>query len=98
MEYVNATPSSHRRSRSLLNLSLGCLLLALVAQVWAAPKAVVISLDGCKPAIVQQLLASGALSPHQGIGLLFTRGAYANGSQTVSPSLTAPNHIALATG
>ena len=98
MEYVNATPSLQRRSRSLLNLSLGCLLLALVAQAWATPKAVIISLDGCKPAIVQQLLASGALSPHQGIGLLFTRGAYANGSQTVSPSLTAPNHIALATG
>jgi len=69
-----------------------------MAQVWAAPKVVVISLDGCKPAIVQQLLASGALSPNHGIGLLLSRGAFATGSLTVSPSLTAPNHIALATG
>jgi len=98
MDFVNAVSSSQHRLRSLRALGVGCLLLALVAQAWAAPKVVVISLDGCKPAIVQQLLASGALSPNQGIGLLLTKGAFAKGSLTVSPSLTAPNHIALATG
>src|SRR5258708_5125117 len=96
MELMNAVTSIKRRSRQAL--ALGSLLLGLMASAWAAPKVVVISLDGCKPAIVQQLLASGALSPNQGIGLLLSRGAFASGSLTVSPSLTAPNHIALATG
>jgi predicted AlkP superfamily pyrophosphatase or phosphodiesterase len=89
-------------SRQLSRVSAQFVLFGLIAaatQSWAAPKkAVVISLDGCKPSIVRQLLASGALSPDRGIGLLFTKGAVANGSMTVSPSLTAANHIALATG
>jgi len=83
--------------RSLAALFGSCVLAASGAFA-APPKAVVISLDGCKTEIVRQLLASGALSPNKGIGLLFTRGAVANGSVTVSPSLTAVNHIALATG
>lgn len=98
MELAKAVPSSHR-PRSLHTLALGCILLGLVAQAWAGPKAVVISLDGCKPEIVLQLLARGVLSPTQGIGLLYAKGAHPGlGSVTVSPSLTAPNHIALATG
>ncbi len=98
MKFLQAVSSSHRISRWLRASFIGWALLALLTQAWAGPKAVVISLDGCKPAIVQQLLASGALSPNQGIGLLYTRGAFGNGSITVSPSLTAPNHVALATG
>jgi predicted AlkP superfamily pyrophosphatase or phosphodiesterase len=87
---------SRRPTRALLMAST---LLMLAIQAWAGPKSVVISLDGCKPGIVQQLLAKGVLSPTRGIGLLYTRGAFASsGSVTVSPSLTAPNHIALATG
>lgn len=66
------------------------LLSTLVAQAWATSKVVVISLDSCKPAIVQQLLASGDLNPNKGLGLLLTRGAFASGSMTASPSLTAP--------
>ena len=89
-------------TQPLDNLRLASLVMAikliLAAPALAAPKAVVISLDGCKPVIVQQLLASGALRPDRGIGLIYTKGAFARGSLTVSPSLTAPNHIALATG
>lgn len=98
MKLDKAASFARRCSRGWGALLLGCMAFALLGQAWAAPKAVVISLDGCKPAIVQQLLASGALSPNRGIGLIYTKGAFANGSLTVSPSLTAPNHIALATG
>lgn len=91
----SATTWFRRQRTGFLSL----LTLILIGQLWAAPRAVVISLDGCKPAIVQQLLASGVLSPSRGIGLIYTKGAFApGGSLTVSPSLTAPNHIALATG
>jgi predicted AlkP superfamily pyrophosphatase or phosphodiesterase len=87
-----------RRSSLQVSFLISLLVLA-AAQLWAQPKAVVISLDGCKPAIVQQLLNSGVLSPTRGIGLLYTRGALAPlGSLTSSPSLTAVNHITLATG
>jgi predicted AlkP superfamily pyrophosphatase or phosphodiesterase len=98
MDFVQSAFSSQPSSRRLRAFALAALVFSLMAQAWAAPRVVVISLDGCKPAIVQQLLASGALSPNQGIGLLLSRGAFATGSLTVSPSLTAPNHIALATG
>src|SRR5215813_5315494 len=78
---------------------LACMFLGIVSQAWARPKAVVISLDGCKPEIVLELLNAGVLSPTRGIGLLYAKGAHAApGSEPVSPSLTAPNHIALATG
>src|SRR5215470_18852604 len=88
-----------RRIRSLPIIALASLLSTFIGQAWAgSKKVVVISLDGCKPAIVQQLLASGDLNSNKGLGLLLSRGAFASGSMTVSPSLTAPNHIALATG
>src|SRR5919198_4650427 len=87
-----------RPIRGLRIIVLATLLSTFISQAWARSKVVVISLDGCKPAIVQQLLASGDLNSSKGLGLLLTRGAFAGGSMTVSPSLTAPNHIALATG
>src|SRR5215467_10631914 len=97
MRLLTLLSPSNRFLRSLVAL-LGSCVLGASGAFAAPPKAVVISLDGCKPEIVSQLLASGALSPNKGIGLLFTKGAVANGSVTVSPSLTAVNHIALATG
>ena len=97
MQFENFGSAVHR-FRSLRMVSFAVLLVAFAAQALAAQKVVVISLDGCKPAIVQQLLAKGVLSPNQGLGLLLSRGAFASGSMTVTPSLTASNHIALATG
>src|SRR5262249_6193223 len=98
MQFENCGSAAYR-FRSLRFVSCAMLVLGFVSQAWAAQKVVVISLDGCKPAIVQQLLARGVLSRNQGLGLLLSRGAFAsNGSMTVFPSLTAPNHIALATG
>ncbi|HKE59411.1 MAG TPA: alkaline phosphatase family protein [Pyrinomonadaceae bacterium] len=97
MDFENVLPTACR-IRGLRLIALAGLLSASIGQAWAASKVVVISLDGCKPAIVQQLLASGDLNSNKGLGLLLSRGAFASGSMTVSPSLTAPNHIALATG
>src|SRR5215471_6007403 len=97
MDFENVLPTACR-IRGLRLIALAGLLSASIGQAWAASKVVVISLDGCKPAIVQQLLASGDLNTNKGLGLLLSRGAFASGSMTVSPSLTAPNHIALATG
>ena len=71
-------------------------LLAAVAA--AAPRVIVISLDGATPRLVDQHMASGALSPTQGLGLLQNKGIHAEQNTTVSPSLTAPGHIAIATG
>ncbi len=63
------------------------------------PKVVLISLDGATNSIIQQYLKNGGvLDPTKGLGLLINKGVYATGNQTVTPSLTAPGHIAIATG
>ena len=64
----------------------------------AAPKVVIISLDGATPRFVDQYLASGALGANTGLGLLQREGLTARQNVTISPSLTAPGHIAIATG
>src|SRR5262249_15122944 len=62
------------------------------------PKVVLISLDGATPTLINQYLQTGVLSPDQGLGYLFTHGLEAQQNLTVTPSLTAPGHIAIATG
>src|SRR5262245_8238430 len=79
-------------------LMLLCASTFLAALASAAPKVIVISLDGATPRLVDQYMASGALSPTQGLGLLQHKGVRAEQNTTVSPSLTAPGHIAIATG
>ena len=83
------------RAGALMLLCASTLLAAVAA---AAPKVIVISLDGATPRLVDQYMASGALSPTQGLGLLQNKGIRAEQNTTVSPSLTAPGHIAIATG
>src|SRR5262245_15649906 len=72
--------------------------LALPSLVCATPKVVVISLDGATPRIVQQYLSAGVLRHDRGLGLLASHGFTATLNSTVAPSLTAPGHIAIATG
>ncbi len=62
------------------------------------PKTILISLDGATPRLVQQYLQDGTLSPDRGLGLLASKGLVADQNVTVTPSLTAPGHIAIATG
>jgi len=73
-------------------------LLCIASTVWATPKIIVISLDGATPRFVDKYLVTGALPPNQGIGLLKHAGVHARQNLTVSPSLTAVSHIAIATG
>jgi len=70
----------------------------LATEATTAPKVILISLDGATPWLVNQYLVSGVLSRHEGLGLLQSRGIKALRNITVCPSLTAPGHIAIATG
>src|SRR5262245_27435028 len=62
------------------------------------PKVVVISLDGAKPDLIASYLASGQLDRSRGLGRLARRGVVADRNVTVTPSVTAVAHIAIATG
>lgn len=81
-----------------LSTSAGALSLAIAAAACAAPKVIVISLDGAQPARVETYLASGALPQNAGLGLLRSKGSYAQQNVTETPSVTAVSHIAIATG
>lgn len=74
----------------------GCL--GLITQVAAAPKVILISLDGAIPQQLERYLEDGTLSDRGGLGLLIKRGPTAPRNITITPSLTAPSHIAIATG
>ena len=64
----------------------------------AEPRVVLISLDGATPRLVREFMHDGTLPRHKGLGLLAGHGASADFNMTVHPSLTAPSHIAIATG
>jgi predicted AlkP superfamily pyrophosphatase or phosphodiesterase len=70
----------------------------LLPASWAAPKVVLISLDGATPRIVNQLLRRGVLPRNRGLGLLRREGFFAEQNIVIAPSLTAASHIAIATG
>ena len=63
-----------------------------------APKVVLISLDGATDSIVDKYLANGVLDAKTGLGLLKSKGVAATDNETITPSITAPSHIAIATG
>jgi predicted AlkP superfamily pyrophosphatase or phosphodiesterase len=73
-----------------------CALIATPA--FAAPRVVLISLDGATPYLVQEFMRDGTIPHHKGLGLLAHTGTTAERNLTVNPSLTAPAHIAIATG
>src|SRR5882762_3160275 len=64
----------------------------------AAPRVVLISLDGGTPTLVRQFMRDGTIPRDKGLGLLARAGAVAERNITVNPSLTAPAHIAITTG
>jgi predicted AlkP superfamily pyrophosphatase or phosphodiesterase len=83
----------------------GCILagiatfgLVLTMPALTAPKVVLISLDGATPVEIERYLEDGTLSRKRGLGLLVKHGVMAERNTTVTPSLTAPGHIAMATG
>jgi len=64
----------------------------------AKPQVVVISLDGAQADIVEHYLKTGVLDRKTGLGRLKARGVVADQNITVTPSVTAVAHIAIATG
>lgn len=64
----------------------------------SAPRIVLISLDGAKPDLIEKYLKWGVLPRDEGLGELRRRGVVALQNVTVTPSLTAVAHIAIATG
>ncbi|MBD3559352.1 alkaline phosphatase family protein, partial [Planktothrix sp. FACHB-1355] len=62
-----------------------------------SPKIILISLDGATASIVSSYLDNGVLEANKGLGLLRSKGVAA-ANETITPSLTAPSHIAIATG
>src|SRR5262245_7540621 len=88
--------TSSPRSRSIRFLALASSVLVALAlcaaSAIAAPKVIVISLDGASPRFVDQYLASGVLGPNEGLGLLKRVGIHAKQNVTISPSLTAAGH------
>jgi predicted AlkP superfamily pyrophosphatase or phosphodiesterase len=63
-----------------------------------APKVVIISLDGATPRLIRAYQLLGLLPDDEGFGRLRRTGTIAQQNFTVTPSLTAVAHIALATG
>ena len=73
-------------------------LLVLPTSALAAPKVIVISLDGATPRLVQYYLTVGVLNHQEGLGLLQNKGLVGLRNTVAAPSLTAPGHIMIATG
>src|SRR5262245_58384333 len=62
------------------------------------PQVVVISLDGAKPDLIQHYHRTGVLDRRKGLGALARHGVAAEQNVTITPSVTAAAHIAIATG
>lgn len=58
-----------------------------------SPQVILISLDGATASIVSSYLNNGVLEANKGLGLLRSKGVAA-ANETITPSLTAPSHIA----
>jgi predicted AlkP superfamily pyrophosphatase or phosphodiesterase len=88
-----------RSTRSVVGFGIVALSLAMIpAWTVAAPKVVLISLDGAKPELIENYLRNGVLDRNSGLGRLKRRGTVAEQNITATPSLTAVSHIAIATG
>lgn len=90
--------TSHTRRAVPAVLVALCFSILIAPLATAAPKVIVISLDGATPRTVNKFLRTGVLPRDRGLGLLRRRGIFAGQNITVTPSITAPGHIAIATG
>ncbi len=59
---------------------------------------ILISFDGAQPQVIEKLLKSGKLPANGGFAKLTSEGTQAQGMTAVLPTVTATNHITLATG
>ncbi|AGY57722.1 alkaline phosphatase family protein [Gloeobacter kilaueensis] len=72
--------------------------LVAIPSVWAQPKVVLISLDSANPTTFAGYIQSGVFDTSSGLGLLQRLGTSSIQNLTITPSITAPGHIAIATG
>ena len=63
-----------------------------------ATPTILISFDGAQPAVIDRLLKSGKLSKDGGFAKMIRGGTQAKGMASVLPTVTATNHISIATG
>src|SRR5215510_10903250 len=61
-------------------------------------RTILISFDGAQPEVIERMLQSGRLPANGGFGTLIHDGTSAAGMTAVLPTVTATNHITLATG
>jgi Type I phosphodiesterase / nucleotide pyrophosphatase len=86
------------RAVTIVRSSVAATLFAYAAAGAAEPKVIVISLDGAAPRLLEAFMRDGTIPRDRGLALLAREGAWAERNITVNPSLTAPSHIAIATG
>jgi predicted AlkP superfamily pyrophosphatase or phosphodiesterase len=91
-----------RLMRRLIPLSAALVFAATQAEAAQAKKTktptIVISFDGAQPDVIAQMLKSGKLAKDGGIAQIIGSGTQAKGMAAVLPSVTATNHITIATG
>ena len=64
----------------------------------APPRIILISFDGAQPEVIERLLEERRLPPDGGFAELIHKGTRARGMTSALPTLTATNHITIATG
>ena len=64
----------------------------------SSSRTILISFDGAQPEVIEQLIRNGKLPWNGGFARLIREGTKAEGMTSVLPTVTATNHIAIATG
>ena len=64
----------------------------------SSPRTILISFDGAQPHVIEELLRNKKLSGDGGFAVLIREGMRVDGMTSVLPTVTATNHITIATG
>jgi predicted AlkP superfamily pyrophosphatase or phosphodiesterase len=64
----------------------------------SSSRTILISFDGAQPEVIERLIRSGKLPRNGGFATLIREGTKAEGMTSVLPTVTATNHISIATG
>jgi predicted AlkP superfamily pyrophosphatase or phosphodiesterase len=82
----------------IVSFASAALSLGVISPAIAAPKVILLSLDGMTPWLLNQYFADGSIAPNNGLGLLKNVGYSALQNITCNPTLTAACHITIGTG
>lgn len=89
---------SHIRNLPKRVLAALGLSIVFTSMAFATPKVIIISLDGATPRLIKAYEDAHQIAPGSGVEILKDTGTLAFQNVTVTPSLTAVAHIAIATG